>query len=206
MIELPYTSKTDEYILLAKRGSLMLELSRHPTLDEAKVASDDYEGEGGVAILQPDGSLYTWTEEDQRISLQREIRQALFRQFAGRLQRKPVAPGKKLKTLVVPDDYCPWCDALLDRRSATASTDDDTAERAPKDGDYSICVHCAQICVYDSELKMRRATDTELFVLSRSQAEFYEELIAGQEYIRNMDRSDMKPTRYRGDDGGSQGE
>lgn len=59
------------------------------------------------------------------------------------------------------DTNCPQCNKLL-----TASTAADGSDRLPEPGDFTMCVYCGTILIFDDELRQRLPTSDELDDLS----------------------------------------
>lgn len=56
---------------------------------------------------------------------------------------------------IVPREFCPYCLSELNRAVATFGTN------APKPGDFTICVYCAEVLEFDEKLKPVRPTNLE---------------------------------------------
>ena len=62
--------------------------------------------------------------------------------------------------IIVPNAPCPGCGYKMDR--ATCVSDH---AAAPKPGDYTICINCSEILIFDRKLRTRRPTDREMIAL-----------------------------------------
>ncbi len=52
---------------------------------------------------------------------------------------------------------CPWCNTPL---THDRDTEGDEA-LVPVEGDASVCWHCARVCIFTSDLSLRKPTDEE---------------------------------------------
>ncbi len=60
-------------------------------------------------------------------------------------------------------DLCPYCKADLDGVSEIESESRPHREsNQPGPGDYTICVHCAGLCVWDEDMNLQKPTPEEL--------------------------------------------
>jgi hypothetical protein len=66
----------------------------------------------------------------------------------------------------IPPSRCINCNSLLDALTGVQS-------QTPTEGDISICAVCGQVMIFDSELKMRAATDTELIEIKTGNPDVY---------------------------------
>jgi len=57
----------------------------------------------------------------------------------------------------LPLSYCLCCNKRLDM--ATAAADEDPR---PEPGNFTVCMYCSHLMVYDAELKVRQPTDLEI--------------------------------------------
>ncbi|MDQ4121692.1 MAG: hypothetical protein M3209_09630 [Acidobacteriota bacterium] len=58
-------------------------------------------------------------------------------------------------SVFIPPSKCSNCGEMLDATTGIQ-------EQMPNEGDVSICAACGQISVFDSELKLRAATESEI--------------------------------------------
>jgi len=58
----------------------------------------------------------------------------------------------------LPLSYCLCCNKRLD--GASAVTDDGNPR--PEPGNFTICVYCSHLMVFDADLKVRQPTDEEI--------------------------------------------
>jgi hypothetical protein len=83
-----------------------------------------------------------------------------------------------MKTTDLPPSACPYCDYLTDGAS------DPTGKYTPKPGDFSICLACAQLLVFDSGLKLRKPSPAE-----EKTAKQLESVQRFQRAVRSLDRA-----------------
>lgn len=69
---------------------------------------------------------------------------------------------KRRETMLPKPTLCPHCGAKLD-----ASTELSHDDAAPEVGDYSMCLHCGCILIYNSDFTMRRAELDDLAKLEK---------------------------------------
>jgi len=60
-----------------------------------------------------------------------------------------------MKTTVTPNSICPYCGHKFNRASNPEG-------QVPTPGDYSVCIECSEILVFDDDLLLRKPTDKEL--------------------------------------------
>jgi hypothetical protein len=91
-----------------------------------------------------------------------------------------------LFTTDLPASVCPWCD----HRLAAASHVSEPVRPSP--GDLSVCISCAQLLVFDAQLKLRKPLDGEIETRLASNPAFADEVRRHQRAIRSVDRRDMR--------------
>lgn len=80
---------------------------------------------------------------------------------------------------------CPYCEAN-DLDGVSELGDDSVPQReskAPEEGDYTICVHCAGWSVFGKDLKLRKPTSEELSK-AKSNTELWSLLRTAKEAVR----------------------
>lgn len=60
-----------------------------------------------------------------------------------------------MTTTELKEDHCPFCDYKV-----TAATEA-LGDHRPSSGDFSICLNCGAIAVFQDDLKLRRPTEKE---------------------------------------------
>ena len=68
--------------------------------------------------------------------------------------------GERLKDYIVPECVCPGCGARNDRATGTVN--------APTPGDYSVCVSCVQVLLFNDDLTLRLATPEDMDEMSEA--------------------------------------
>lgn len=87
----------------------------------------------------------------------------------------------KLRDTCTPECRCPWCGHQLD---AAMAADPAKPDAAPKPGDASVCISCAQVLVFTDELTLRASMPGEI--------EPTPALRRAQEAVRALDRRTMR--------------
>jgi hypothetical protein len=87
----------------------------------------------------------------------------------------------KLRDTRTPKCRCPWCGHRLD---AAMAADHDKPDAAPKPGDVSVCISCAQILVFADDLTLRASMPGEI--------ELTPALRRAQQAVRMLDRRTMR--------------
>jgi hypothetical protein len=59
------------------------------------------------------------------------------------------------KEFITPDCKCPWCGHLFDRTSNTEG------DQEPSEGDFTVCISCAKISVFNADRTVRKPTTAE---------------------------------------------
>ena len=74
-------------------------------------------------------------------------------------------------TTITPDCLCPLCGHKFNRASDLRN------EAAPCAGDFSICIHCAGLLVFDADLLVRKPTQAEREIANNCEAVFNAQLM-----------------------------
>jgi hypothetical protein len=83
-----------------------------------------------------------------------------------------------------PASHCPYCDNLLDMASGTDKDD----PRQPSPGDASVCLHCAQVLIFDPLLTLRKPLPGELETKYQEAPGIESHLRRVQRLVRTTDR------------------
>lgn len=65
----------------------------------------------------------------------------------------------ELRTTRLPECRCPWCHRLMD---AATSANRNRPNAVPKPGDVSVCIHCAQVLIFQDNLTVRATMPGEV--------------------------------------------
>jgi hypothetical protein len=85
-----------------------------------------------------------------------------------------------------PPSACPYCDHVLNAVT-TVKLGDIGRVAIPKPGDFTVCLHCAQLLAFDDRLNVRKPTDDDMARLRADEALFLKmEFMAF--VARSMDR------------------
>jgi hypothetical protein len=87
----------------------------------------------------------------------------------------------KLRDTDTPPCRCPWCGHRFD---AAMSANPDRPDAAPKPGDVSVCISCAQVLVFTDDLTLRASMPGEI--------ELTPALRRAQQAVRMLDRRTMR--------------
>lgn len=66
----------------------------------------------------------------------------------------------------MPLQHCPVCQHNLDAASLALSTEENDTSR-PHPGDFSVCIECGTILIFNTDMSVREPTLTELLDLDR---------------------------------------
>jgi len=83
-------------------------------------------------------------------------------------------------TVRVPARKCPQCRALLD------AVTDPREGKHPKPGDFSVCIHCACLMVFNDDLTLRESTLKEQMLAFAEQPELQDRLRLFQAAVADM--------------------
>lgn len=81
------------------------------------------------------------------------------------------------------ESRCPQCDYKME-----SSTNVQGEATPPEAGDYSVCINCGQVLVYEDECRMRKVTVRELGVLMTENPEGWAAIEKAQMFIRQRGR------------------
>lgn len=90
----------------------------------------------------------------------------------------------------MPTWACPWCGHVV-----SAAGEFDKPVRAPRPGDFAVCIDCAKPCVYTEALRLRQMTHEEADSLSQDESN---DLLRGIRRIQAMHEQVGRPSERKG--------
>jgi hypothetical protein len=94
-----------------------------------------------------------------------------------------------LRDTRTPKTACPYCRHKLD---AAMAADPKHPDAAPSSGDFSVCISCASVLVFDDELKSRAPKPGELEAALLAHPEMRAPLRQAQDMVRQLDRRELR--------------
>ena len=76
-----------------------------------------------------------------------------------------------MEPTVTPQQCCPYCSHTFNRAS------DLKQEPTPREGDFSVCIYCAGLLVFNADLSVRKPTEYERDIANKSESVFNTQLM-----------------------------
>lgn len=86
-------------------------------------------------------------------------------------------------TIHVPTSRCPHCDHELDAASGM------TQDAVPKQGDFVVCIKCAEILKFSDTMKITKLNPAELLIICIQDPDYHRDLVKLQNVIREAKAS-----------------
>lgn len=100
--------------------------------------------------------------------------------YQGYTLRETMKTGEIMQLFETPEIHCPYCNHLFTACSSYG------AQGTPSEGDISICINCAELLVFGSNLSLEKLSVVVLAQLAVSDPEVYRSLLAQQDMVRQL--------------------